>query len=66
MKTYEAIDLIKDVFEHAFDKDRYTRLIKNLLKNIEEKTFTYQGNIIPNVFENYIRKMERIGKFEDE
>lgn len=66
MKLYEAKDLIKDVFEHAFDKDRYTRLVKNLLKDIEEKTFTYQGNIIPNAFENYIRKMERIGKFEDE
>ncbi len=66
MKLFEAKDLIQDVFEHAFDKDRYTRLIKNLLKDIEEKTFTYQGNIIPNAFENYIRKMERIGKFEDE
>jgi len=66
MKLYEAKDLIKDVFEHAFDKDCYIRLIKNLLKDIEEKTFTYQGNIIPNAFENYIRKMERIGKFEDE
>lgn len=66
MKLYEAKDLIRDVFEHAFDKDRYTRLIKNLLKDFEEKTFTYQGNIIPYAFENYIRKMERIGKFEDE
>ncbi len=66
MKLYEAKALIRDVFEHAFDKDRYTRLIKNLLKDIEEKTFIYQGNIIPNAFENYIRKMERIGKFEDE
>ena len=66
MKLYEAKDLIKDVFENAFDKDCYTRLIKNLLKDIEEKTFTYQGNIIPNAFENYIRKMERIGKFEDQ
>ncbi|MGC9364005.1 MAG: Eco57I restriction-modification methylase domain-containing protein, partial [Fidelibacterota bacterium] len=66
MKLYEAKDLIRDVFEHAYDKDRYTRLIKNLLKDFEEKTFTYQGNIIPNAFENYIRKMERIGKFEDE
>lgn len=66
MKLYEAKDLIEEVFEHAFDKDRFTRLVKNLLKDIEEKTFTYQGNIIPNAFENYIRKMDRIGKFEDE
>lgn len=66
MKLYEAKYLIKDVFENSFDKNRYTWFIKNLLKNIEEKTFTYQGKIIPNAFENYIRKMNRIGKFEDE
>jgi Eco57I restriction-modification methylase/TaqI-like C-terminal specificity domain len=66
MKPYEAKELIRDVFENAFDKDRYTRFIRNLLKDFEEKTFTYSGNIIPNAFENYIRKMDRIGKFEDE
>ncbi|MBN1561488.1 N-6 DNA methylase [candidate division KSB1 bacterium] len=66
MKLYEAKVLIKDVFEHTFDRDRYTQLIINLLKDIEEKSFTYQGNFIPNAFKNYIRKMERIGKFADE
>ena len=66
MKLYEAKDLIRTVFEQAFDKGHYTYFIKNLLKDIEEKTFTYSGNIIPNAFENYIRKMDRIGKFEDE
>jgi hypothetical protein len=50
MKLYEAKDLIKDVFENAFNKDRYTRLIKNLLKDIEEKTTTYQGYIIPKAY----------------
>ena len=38
MKLYEAKELIRDVFENAFDKDRYTRFIRNLLKDIEEKT----------------------------
>jgi hypothetical protein len=66
MKLYEAKDLIKDVFEHAFDKDRYTRLIKNLIKDIEEKPFFRTGQIIPKGPDSVIRKYKRIGKFIDE
>jgi len=65
MKLYEAKELIRDVFEHSFEKNRYTYFIKNLLKDIEEKPFTYTGSYIPNQFENYIRKLERVGKYED-
>ncbi|MBD3338613.1 MAG: N-6 DNA methylase [Candidatus Lokiarchaeota archaeon] len=65
MKLYEAKKLIRNVFENSFDKDAYTLFIKNLLKDIEEKPVSYKGNIIPNAFSNYIRKMDRIGKFED-
>jgi len=66
MKNYEAKALIKDVFESSFDKEKYKLFIKNLLKDFEEKTFTYTGNTIPRAFDNYIRKLERIGKFEDD
>jgi len=66
MKLYEAKELIRDVFESSFDKEKYKLFIKNLLKDIEEKTFTYTGNTIPRAFDNYIRKLERIGKFEDD
>ena len=66
MKLYEAKNLIQSVFEHAFNKERYDLFIRNLLKDFEVKPTTYKGNIIPNAFDNYIRKMERLGKFEDE
>ncbi len=66
MKLYEAKNIITDVFENAFDKDKYAYFVKNLLKKIEPKHFIYTGNIIPNTFQDYIRKFERIGKFEDE
>lgn len=68
MKHYEAKDLIKDVFENAFDKEKYTRFIKNLLKDIEEKPFPkpYTGAYIPRAFNTYIQQLNRIGKFEDE
>ncbi|MHB2150867.1 Eco57I restriction-modification methylase domain-containing protein [Calditrichota bacterium LG25] len=65
MKPYEAKALIRDVFENRFVKEKYKLFIKNLLKDFEEKTFTYTGNTIPRAFDNYIRKLERIGKFED-
>ncbi|MHB2155004.1 Eco57I restriction-modification methylase domain-containing protein [Calditrichota bacterium GD2] len=65
MKPYEAKALIKDVFESSFDKEKYKLFIKNLLKDIEEKSFFRTGNIIPKHFQNVIRKYERIGKFED-
>ena len=69
MKEYEAKKIIKEVFENAFDKEKYTYFVKNLLKNIEIKPFgnggAYTGNLIPKAYQNIIRKMERIGKFED-
>ncbi|HDT12120.1 MAG TPA: class I SAM-dependent DNA methyltransferase, partial [Candidatus Marinimicrobia bacterium] len=57
--------MIQSVFEQAFDKGRFELFIRNLLKDFKDKPTTYKGNIIPNAFDNYIRKMERIGKFED-
>lgn len=70
MKLYEAKNIIRDVFESGFDKDKFAYFIKNLLKNLQEKPFgnggAYTGNLIPRAFQSVIRKMERIGKFEDE
>ena len=70
MKLYEAKNIIRDTFESSFDKEKYTYFVKNLLKNLEEKPFgnggAYTGNLIPRAFQSVIRKMERIGKFEDE
>ncbi len=70
MKLYEAKNIIKDIFENSFDKKKFTYFVENLLKNLEIKPFgnggAYTGNLIPRAFQSIIRKMERIGKFEDE
>jgi len=70
LKLYEAQNIIKDVFENKFDKEKYAYFIRNLLKNLEPKPFgndgAYKGNLIPRAFQSVIRKMERIGKYEDE
>jgi hypothetical protein len=68
MKLYEAKEIIQNVFENSFNKDRYTYFVKNLLKNFEEKPFPkpYSGTYIPRAFNNYIQQLDRIGKFEDD
>ena len=69
MKLYEAKNIIQEVFENGFDKEKYTYFIKNLLKDIEAKPFgkggAYKGHLIPQAYQNVIKKMERIGKFKD-
>ncbi|MEK6616838.1 MAG: TaqI-like C-terminal specificity domain-containing protein [Bacteroidota bacterium] len=66
MKLQEARTLIKTTFESPFDKGRFTLFIKNLLKDAyEEKTFLQTGGQLPQAFAELIRKMERIGKYED-
>jgi len=65
MNRKQAKKLIKDTFESSFDKEKFVYFIKNLLNKIEEKSFTYQGNYIPDAFKPYISKLERIGKYSD-
>ena len=65
MDKQQARNLIKESFENPFDKDRFTLFIKNLLNRIEEAPFTYQGQYIPEAYRQYIRTLERIGKFND-
>src|SRR3972149_4972518 len=65
MDKQKAKDIIQETFEKLFDKDRFTIFIKNLLNHIEEATFTYQGQFIPEAYRQSIRTLERIGKFSD-
>jgi len=61
----QARQLIKDTFEATFNKEKFIIFIKDLLNKIEEFTFTYRGNFIPDAFEQYISTLERIGKYTD-
>ncbi|MGQ3685236.1 MAG: Eco57I restriction-modification methylase domain-containing protein [Candidatus Loosdrechtia sp.] len=65
MDKHQAQNIIRETFESAFDKDRFVGFIKNLLKRIEEATFTYKGQIIREEYRQYISTFERIGKFND-
>ena len=62
----QARDLIKETFENPFDKNRFVNFIRNLLNRIEEATFTYRGQYIPDAYKPYIESLERIGKFSND
>ena len=66
MDRQQAQDIIKNTFENHFDKNEFARFIKNLLNKIEEASFTYQGNYFPDAYKQYIKTLERIGKYSDE
>lgn len=60
-----AQQLIKKTFQNPFDRERFHGFIKNLLNHIEETPNTvYQGNRIPDAYEPYIKKLERIGRYK--
>jgi type I restriction-modification system DNA methylase subunit len=61
-----AVKLIRDTFENSFDKGSFINLTKNLVKYLDDsKNFTYQGNIIPDAYDQSIQTLERVGKYED-
>ena len=66
MKLYEAKNIITDVFENPFDKDKFNYFIRNLLNNLQTAEFRRSGYNIPKAFENFIASYERLGKYEDE
>jgi len=66
MDRQAAVKIIRDTFESPFDKGRFINLSKNLVKYLDSsKNFTYQGNIIPDAYEQSIQTLERVGKYED-
>ncbi len=65
MDKQQALQIIKETFENPFDKGRFTGFVKNLLNRIDESSFIYKGNYIPDAYKRYIKALERIGKFSD-
>ncbi|MBU1153947.1 N-6 DNA methylase [bacterium] len=65
MDKKQAQALIKETFESPFDKNKFVGFVKNLLNEVEEATFIYKGNYIPDAYEQYINTLERIGKYND-
>ena len=59
MDRQAAVKIIKDTFESPFDKGQFINLSKNLVKYLDSSTnFTYQGNIIPDAYEQSIQTLD--------
>lgn len=66
MDKQQAQNIIRETFESSFDKSGFTGFIKNLLNEIDDvSSFTYKGQYIPDAYKQYIKTLERIGKFSD-
>ena len=64
MTIQQAVTIVRDTFESAFDKKRFTFFIKNLLNTIEDAPVVFK--YVPARFKDYISHFERIGKYFDE
>ncbi len=65
MNKQQAQAIIKNTFESPFDMVCFTYFIKNLLNRIDEDSFTYQGQFIPDSYKPFISRYIRVGKFND-
>jgi hypothetical protein len=66
MDSSTAKKLIQETFEEEFNRDQFRKFILNLLNNVEETpNTTYKGNTIPKAYQQYVKIMDRLGKYED-
>ena len=61
-----SANLIRNTFEHPFDKTRFERFVRELLNRYDPKSFgPLTGNYIEDSFQGGIGSYERIGKYTD-
>lgn len=64
MNEQQAIALVQKTFKSAFDRQGYIHFLKNLLNEFDEEgARSNQGARIPDKFQNYVEKLERVGKY---
>jgi hypothetical protein len=64
MQRQQAINIVHDTFESAFDKARFTNFIKNLLNepDLTDGFGVRSGQYIPDAYKGYVEKYEQLGK----
>jgi hypothetical protein len=64
MNEQQAVALVQQTFQSAFERGRYLRFLKNLLNEFDEEgARSNQGARIPEKFQNHVQKLERVGKY---
>ena len=61
-----AVKIISNTFEKPFNKALFINFSKNLVNHLDaSKSFSYQGNYIPDAYKPYIQSLERVGEYRD-
>jgi hypothetical protein len=64
MDKARARSLVRETFEHGFNRGRYESFLRDLLNRFEEKPLKYQGAYIPDAFKEQVASLERIGTYQ--
>lgn len=59
----DAIRLIKNTFESAYDEEKFVRLINELFSNTEHRGNVYSGSLIPKAYKDFIKSYKYICKY---
>jgi len=65
MDKKQAQQQIQGVFANAFDHERYSAFLRNLLNKVEPRDGHYTGNYVPDAYRDHINQYWRIGKYTD-
>ena len=64
MNKQQAQQLIKETFENSFDRETYIHFLRELLNSFDgEGARANQGARIFRDFKDYVKKIERVGKY---
>jgi len=63
MDSKQAQQTIKDVLEHAFNRETFIHLIRNLLNHIEPRDKHYSNQYVPEAYREHINQYWRVGKY---
>jgi len=64
MNRQQAIELVRKTFEAPFEREGYIRFLRELLNGFDDEgARVNQGARIPGKFQEYVEKMERVGKY---
>lgn len=67
MREEEAKSLIRKTFQSGFDENRFRVFAKNVFNDLDEsRTFSYQGQYIPDAYKDHVRNYKRLGKYTDQ
>jgi len=63
MNKQQAKEIIKKTFESSFNKERFTKFIKDFLNSIDESKAFHARSYIKEIFSGVIKTYERIGTY---